>query len=944
MSRGALHELVRERAWSALACGGTAVALLVPSWDLSLASFEGRPISAATSAGTSVGARLALYAASIVAFVAAGLAGALVTRSLARRLGGAVGAALEHAAFAGVFLLALLVCRTEVVTLAWCLVAGVAALVANALVDRFVLRREVHADRGRLAALEATAGFAVGVPLALGSDDPTRVLSLTTAVGAIGAHALLQWCARNRATSAGSARSERASRALACIAAIPLALVLAREAALAANAHGASEAAARAAALAVWLALGAWCVVRAREKAPALDLERELATRAVPLLLAGLFALSRWQLVQEAPLDVFEPANAAITLQELFARGRLPIVDTFDAHLLSGHLAGAAYSSVFGFDRDGWFAWDWVPNLAGFLCAYHVLRRAAASGVFAGWVALGAFSWRELFPDAFAIVLIAAFALDRALCLRTTKAWALAFACVPLACAWRLDAGVGAAFAALATWGAARWIDRASTPTLARSAGIAALLVGGCGLAFVLACAARGVAPLERWRDLAALAESNAAFARASIAARVDHVVLARTFAIPALVLAAAIALVARARALGENPRAITLSVWIAAFTLAVLPRSLERHTHEEGLGAFVSVFSLGFVALMPLWFGGASAAMRAATAGLALALPLLVPMDTGRRAPAGNLVARATRQLGLHDGLVLDRGRVERSVRRASDETRRVDRVVDFLRANLAPGETFLDLSCSPMLYVRAELEPPHWVNHTLLAQGESLQRSFLRDLGRRDVPLVVLRVDRDLVEEQRASGQSELDGIDLSLRQYRIFEHVYATCEPLAQVERWQIWARRGFVPRVSPTDVERSTLAHDLARPRELRLGALARAWATTLQPARAVRDLAFAPALGEHAVRADFAPLAPADTVAHLVLDVGAEPGAGREAVVRYGDASGELGAFRFDVALGTRALHAIRPSSQWSWWSGRATWIALEGRGLVVHAARIEAGD
>lgn len=76
----------------------------------------------------------------------------------------------------------------------------------------------------------------------------------------------------------------------------------------------------------------------------------------------------------------------------------------------------------------------------------------------------------------------------------------------------------------------------------------------------------------------------------------------------------------------------------------------------------------------------------------------------------------------------------------------------------------------------------------------------------------------------------------------------------------------------------------------------------------------------------------------------MLDLAAGATAGREAVVRYGDASGELGSFRFDVAAGERALYALRPSVQWNWWGRGARWVELDGRGLVVHAARIEAGD
>lgn len=781
---------------------GLAAWVVVANASGPLSGFDDRVVSAASLAGVDVDARTRTYAWALLAFIVGGAVATWLASLVERVCGAETRDDVEDASLVGVALLVAAAAGSAEVAAVRTLAALLVAFVLGRVLDARVFRASVHPRPGLAFASTACGAFG------LASLTPWRGSGVAVALLASGMHLVLHGLARR---PAGSRAVVRALAVLTASAWTPLALVVREELRL----DGVPDTIATLTVVAL-VAILAVVAARAWGRGKRYDVERALSRSALPGLLLGFAFLSYW-VVQREPLpEMFEGANAGLTIQQWFEHGRWPFVDTFSVHGLSDSGMGLLYALVHGWSGTTWQHWDLVPYVAASIAAYAVTARVTGSALLAFAVFAASPFAKDSFPQMVSIAVVFTFVAVRAA--RSNRVLVFAWSAVAWVAfvAWRLDLGAAAAVGLVAAIVAAHAIEperplawaRRVTPFLAVCV-VAALVAW-------IVCRVRGVDAWDRVQDLAGVLGSNQAFGRTTVATRLDSGVTLRLFAVPAAVIAVLVLAVARARRRDalDSPRgaAVVALVFLGAFSLAIATRGLVRHTFVENEGEYATAFGFAVLSLAPCVLVDASRRTAAWAAFLALhaLLPSAMRVGQGPQQDGGvrgNLYARVVHRLESWRALPGDASRVERSP--VTDEFRahNVEPLRSLCERCLSGEETFLDLSGSPMLYVYSGARSPHWLNHVIAVQGETMQRRFESVIGRRDVPCVVLHQDAARAAAEGMRADVEIDGVPLELWHSRLFARAHAVCVPFRAAGRWDVWTTSSWAAPASSETLERT-----------------------------------------------------------------------------------------------------------------------------------------
>jgi len=813
-----LGTTVRDHGFLVLFHAACLVAVLLVQADLTLHDFSRRVIGQATVEGVSVAARTGLYARSLLVFLVALPSLAWIARKLERLLGSKTLALLNLTSFVGCLLLYLTCWRLLAPGGFALLVAVEGLIVAIALLDRFVLKREVHPDGGRYLVWLVALGLALVFPLydvahvrlkALGS--PGLVVAATIFAIGLSVHVALSL----------TRASDRWLHASMPLAALPLVSVLRNEIHLCFNERGLYAVRPEYVQIVLGALILGWCLARflrrpkSADQAGRLDLERLLGLGILPWLLVGIASFNGWWFVLTPSPDFLEPANPGLFIQQWFDFGRVPFFDTFNGHGLSDSFFGFLYCLVHGSDVLSWQYYDFLADVVVLFGIYHLFRRVMGNACGAFFSVLFLPYLEELFPPFCAMAILVVFLVHWVSTQRTARAWALFFAGLLFAFAWRLDIGFAATLAAVPTLLLVRAVTpgyRLPTSAILRGCGLAAAI---CGSAFVAICVRRGISPLTLLVDYQHMTSSNQGFGYTHIAGDMNPLVLWHLFVIPLLVLSAAAWLVVRSRGrLAPQSReyfVFTAGIFLSAYVFTNFPRGLVRHSFLEPGITMIASFAFPVLGLAAYWTIG-EGRPRSAFAAFVL-ITSLFSFNLGlnhkrgdRIPPTGNAYERAMERLVSIARPEGTDQRIERLQFLGWFSRNHLEEIKPFIESSLEPGQTFLDLSNSPMLYYYTHKRSPQFANHLMLVHDEYTQKRVLEDLEHEDLPFVTLVTEADRCKQANVACLAAIDDVPCELRQYRLHEWVYEHYEPYALIQRWQVWIRKGWLAPKAPAGTDR------------------------------------------------------------------------------------------------------------------------------------------
>ncbi len=507
-----------------------------------------------------------------------------------------------------------------------------------------------------------------------------------------------------------------------------------------------------------------------------------------PVLIATgyLFRVHR-QTLHLGSLDYFHLGEKTLPTQQLFLFGKLPLADVRLAHTFSDMFYQTLYTMANGYRGLDMLLWEsWMPLVVAGVVIYLVLARLTSPRF--AFLAVLFLPVTNLLPPYYVPALVPFLFLFHALRRPTWGRFTLVWVSALLLALWRVDfglvgflslAGVVAGYLLAGHRGRLRAI---AVSLGAVAAATAVVLLGvaflGGGGALVAVMRSYGYRLVTRTRP--EIIESYSAAA------------VAQYYLLPAVGLVYVVYYAVRRLRGRRVAPAQSMLAAIAAFSLVISLRSLERHSLVESFNIYFFLFLLAALPFLFVRSGPALGRHRLeGTFFLVLVLTAvfaLPPSSYGRA--------------DLRLSSALTEGRIFRFVDWEGDEPRitfdaeRHQSLVGFLRQELAGDETFFDFTNSPLLYLLADKELASWMIPNLTQTSEPVQARVVADLdelrraGR--LPFVVMK--------QGNYFWDNTDGVPNEVRCYRVAEFLYRHYQPFAAIGPYELWQEKD-VPREAP-----------------------------------------------------------------------------------------------------------------------------------------------
>ncbi len=517
-----------------------------------------------------------------------------------------------------------------------------------------------------------------------------------------------------------------------------------------------------------------------------------------------------------APTDMFEPANPGLMIQQLFEFGKIPFLETFNAHGFSDAIWGLLYASINGYNSLDWTSYDFLQRTFELLIIYFFIKGITKNQYIAIGTTLLLPHLDVLFPTYFTVsILILQIFLHSLKSKRWTSYMVIA---VILACLllWKIDIAITSILAIIATciFSFAALIP---IPIHWKRLFVAFNVVGAIAIgAFIILCETKGINITTWAKQLSHILNSNQAFASTKLWDKESPYSAWNYFVSPLILIIGILFLIIQNRLEKTTlQKTITLSYFfVASFTLLNLTlRGAVRHTLIEDTSIIVSTFT-------PLALGGLTyfstkryGIYTQFSGFIIITLCIVHQFSLPKNVLAeksGNLNEAITQTAQL--SLIQPKHHyVERGIPPRKDTYTQLNKFIEY---QLDENETFFDFSTSPMLYAYTHKPTPFYPNHLMLMHDDYLQERVLEDLNKYNIPLLVFSYVPPFTYN--------LDYIPFQLRYYKLTEYFYQNYHPYAIMDSREIWIRNDWKPRTSnPETVKeytqslKNTEAHEISR---------------------------------------------------------------------------------------------------------------------------------
>ncbi len=892
-------------AFTALFVAVSIVVLRAEAADFWLSSFKNRVVSTPTVDGIDIGARTALFTSSVALFVGAFVL-VLALLELGRRaVSDSIWRAIEALSIAGSSLWLAHAYAIDTEPTIVLVIAVQLAILSIGLFDQWVLRRGAHPDT---AAYLATLGIAAAGVVILVTDLVDFVARRDVpwaqwhiGVAMVALHVLVRAFSWRRDAERGLRALNAVGGGLLLFASIPFISFLRDEIYLTLNNHGVLTVEPRTVEYVLIGFLALFVVVRIfrdlrRQDPPSLT--ARVGRFGLPLFLFGIASIAYYFPLHPLPDKLFEAANPGLFVQQFFDFGRIPYLETFNAHGFSDSFWSFVFPLLQGNRDEVTGFYEFLNRAIGAVLVYWLLRRATGNPYLACFAVLFAPFYVDVFPVYCELAIASLFVLERVLA-KPSAIRIAAFAMYTVGVFhWRLDMGAANLIASAGVV-AVTWLTSSRSRPRWRD-----LLVGGTACGFVYGVVFlglawyRGVDPLHVVQSLQHIVSSSQGFGQA-VAREFGPDVRWHLFVLPIAVLSiAAISIFLRATTQSPTRERAFLMLFLAYgafYYFANFQRGLVRHTWIEPGNVYVLSFGFVVLALSPyLRASGSERSRWIAFLGIATVL-------AGSFGLQGPIPASAAKYKNLWQKTIAHRIEwphvqfapflIDRSPSSPSLEKHHYGAARRFIASNLTPDQTFLDLTMSPMLYVVLHRRSPHYLNHLYLAHDEWLQKNEIPEFEENDVPVVFTWMEEDLAkfDGEVANQHNFGDTVHNSVRQWVFHEWLNRHYEPWCVVQRWQVWRRKNWLAPTHPFGVDAAELAK--AQP-------TTRGGGVSLRSVDGTKPVA---------------PLEPG-TVTYLEIDGNATKAAQIDVTLTFDDAAGQRGELRrrLDVTPGSAPRYWTLP--------------------------------
>lgn len=519
-----------------------------------------------------------------------------------------------------------------------------------------------------------------------------------------------------------------------------------------------------------------------------------------PWLVFGVTCLSVQIPIQSVfSPDICEGANYGVLISDFFSYGKIPIVEHYGGHMMTGVWEGILYGIV-NSDYTGAIVSPYsmflMPILAVlfFYLVKSIWNEDMALAVSILFPYMGFWSYYGL---GMLVCLAAVSYVRKNSYIRAIVLWLAFFWCT----VYRLDLGFAFGIAAIVSLIIYVLLERNTTAL--KELGLTLIGFGvSCGLIWIFLCIIKGINPIDRLMEFLMLSLSNLNWAYGYIGDSNNSVFSWSYIMIPFLTIICILYMIFSKEMRERIGYEKWMLIMILGFSyIANFSRGLVRHSLAEGLGTVIVWSSYIFLAIFFSCLKNNNKLLLPIFMFLMLCNTLFVQdsnftsvpiVDTAMSKPspiieswkAGRFDEEKSDELNYWHELKYTQEVVER-VQLSDELVNTVNTYALILNVLLNEDETFVDFTNRTLLYSILGRENPLYVSQSpLQLSGELTQKQYINEIS--DTPVVLMPLD-----PYNDHWSSALDNIANIYRNYKVAEYIYQKYVPLCKYEnKYAVW----------------------------------------------------------------------------------------------------------------------------------------------------------
>ncbi len=490
--------------------------------------------------------------------------------------------------------------------------------------------------------------------------------------------------------------------------------------------------------------------------------------------------------------DIFESANYSVLISDFFFHDKLPLVEHYGGHMLSGVLEGILYgylnSDPYGaiFSPYSNFFTPFI-YLALFLSIRLVFKNSFIS-------------FLTIFSLPFLDSIIGYYGLGLYVCLTVAwytqkktnfRAFAIIFSCF-CCILYRLDLGFAMTMGAVISLVLLSYTERNIKIILQLAIPAFAILLSSSML-FYIVCQHNNIDGIQRILEFVAISNSNKNWAYNTIG---DSTTIAFgiTYLLFPVFLIGCIALPLIKAFFSKKEIGLSFFTLALGFSCIVnFQRALVRHSLAEMFFPTILFSGTLFLAICYAGIKRNSLVFLPCYFALTVFFGLLRTNSYVLPTPLGDASGeRSTSSVSevLKNRVVATPNRIVLT----SERQEALDDFNNLLSSMLRDEESFIDFANKSFLYSTSKRESPVYVSQSpLQLSGELAQEQFISQLekNKNNLPIAIFPSNRN-------SFSSELDGIPHVIRYYKVAEYLYQNYQPLFASSEYRIWVQKDQLSR--------------------------------------------------------------------------------------------------------------------------------------------------
>ena len=495
--------------------------------------------------------------------------------------------------------------------------------------------------------------------------------------------------------------------------------------------------------------------------------------RAVyPALIVGVLLIANLPSLQTVVnTDLFEQANHGMLTYDLFAYGKIPVIESFDGHMLRSSWTGIIYGLL---NQDTVGA-SFVPYLGLNNVVFAIIGYCILSRFFDKDFALLAVLFIP-YPLNVSFGVISVLALMRASEKNTFTGWLLFWLSLVAVTLYEFPQGVSFGVGTFVTVIILFVFSKTKFSAKNVLLSLAVTLSAFAALFFGI-CLIKGIPAFDRIKEFLSLLASNTNWAYSTMGSPYLFAYALIYVLMPITMLGVFIYSVYKLRNAdgGKIHSLCVAEIALAAAYFANFSRALGRHCVAE---MHIALCLWTAPLALALFFAIAKpriklSAFTAVTASVAIvSLLLVVNKNYKNEAPAAVAANRIKGGIFAAD----TDSKVQRVV--LSDEMKeKTEYITDAINLLMTEeGETYIDFTGQTLLYALSGKEKPVYVNQSPQhLSGEYTQEAFIKEANEKNCVFALVNLNTDL-------PYYKLDGILNGYRYYKVSEYIWGNYTPVA------------------------------------------------------------------------------------------------------------------------------------------------------------------